>query len=88
MVLARIDGVIVTSVCHPSLEGCRTVICQPLDENGLDEGPPILAVDPQGAGQHQQVILSTDGSATRDYVGDPKSPLRNLIIAVVDRQTD
>ena len=87
MILARIDGVIVTSVCHPSLRGCRTVICQPLDEAGRDEGAPILAVDPHGAGEHQRVILSTDGSATRAYVGDPKSPLRNLIIAVVDQET-
>jgi microcompartment protein CcmK/EutM len=84
MILARVDGVIVTTVCHPSLEGCRTVICQPLDPEGREEGSPILAVDPQGAGESQRVILSTDGSATRAYVGDPKSPLRNLIVAIVD----
>ncbi len=87
MLLARVDGVIVTSVCHPSLRGCRTVICQPLDEQGRDEGPPVLAVDPHGAGEHQRVVVSTDGSATRAYVGDPKSPLRNLIVAVVDGET-
>ena len=72
MILARIDGVIVASVCHPSMHGCRTVICQPLDENGRDEGTPILAIDPLGAGEHQRVVLSTDGSKTREIVGDPK----------------
>ena len=60
------------------------IICQPLDEKGGDEGSPILALDPHGAGQHQRVILSTDGSATREYVGDPRSPLRNIIIGIVD----
>ena len=84
MILARIDGVIVTTVSHPSLRGCRTVICQPLDEQGRAEGNPVLALDPHGAGQHQRVLLSTDGAATRQQVGDPKSPLRNLIIAVLD----
>jgi len=84
MILARVDGIIVTTVCHPSMRGCRTVICQPLDEQGRDEGAPVLALDPQGAGEHQRVILSTDGSATRDLVGDPKSPLRNLIVGIVD----
>ncbi len=84
MTLARIDGVVVSTVSHASMHGCRTVICQPLDAQGRDEGAPLLALDSHGAGLHQHVILSTDGSATRQYVGDPKSPLRNLIIGVVD----
>ncbi len=84
MILARVDGVIVSSVCHPSMAGCRTVICQPIDEAGRPEGPPILALDPLSAGQHQHVLISTDGSKTREYVQDPRSPLRNLILALVD----
>lgn len=84
MQLARIDGVVVATVCHPSMGRYRTVICQPLNAAGAAEGTPILAVDPHGAGLHEQVILSTDGSATRDLVGDPHSPLRNMICAIVD----
>jgi microcompartment protein CcmK/EutM len=45
---------------------------------------PILAIDPHGAGVHQRVILSTDGSAAREFVKDQKSPLRNIIIAIAD----
>jgi microcompartment protein CcmK/EutM len=82
---ARVDGVMVSTVCHPSLRGCRTVICQPLDERGEPEGAPILALDPQGAGQHQRVLLSTDGAATRALAGDPRSPLRNHIVAILDQ---
>ncbi len=84
MILARIDGTIVATACHPSMEGRRTVICQPLDAAGNEEGTPILAIDPLGAGLHQKVLLSTDGSTTRELVGDPKTPLRNLIIGIVD----
>ena len=84
MLLARIDGTIVATACHPSMAGHRTVICQPLDAQGREEGTPVLAIDPLGAGLHQRVILSTDGSATRELVGDPKTPLRNLIIGIVD----
>ncbi len=84
MLFARIDGTIVASACHPSMAGHRTVICQPLDAEGRDEGTPVLAIDPLGAGLHQRVVLTTDGSATRKLVGDPKSPLRNLIIGIVD----
>jgi len=84
MILARVDGVITSTISHPSMHGCRSVICQPLDENGRAEGTPILALDPLSAGQHQQVLISTDGSHTRAYVGDDKSPLRNIILAIVD----
>ena len=84
MILARVDGVIVSTVSHPSRVGCRTIICQPLDENGRSEGAPILALDPLSAGHHQHVLISTDGSKTREHVGDPKSPLRNIILAIVD----
>lgn len=84
MILARVDGVMVSTVCHPSLRGCRTVICQPLNERGDAEGTPVLAIDAHGAGQHQWVLVSTDGAAARRLVGDPKSPLRNTVIAVLD----
>lgn len=86
MILARVDGAIVTTVCHPSMVGHRTIVCQPLDEQGREEGAPILAVDPLGAGHHQRVLISTDGSNTREHVKDPKSPLRNLILAIVDEK--
>ncbi len=88
MVLARIDGKVVTTACHPSLQGVRTVICQPLDEQGRAQGAPILAADFHGAGLHQHVIVSTDGSETRRQVGDEHSPLRNLVIALLDRGVD
>jgi len=81
---ARIDGNITSAACHPSMEGFRTVICQPLDAEGHEEGAPVLAIDCLGAGLHQRVILSTDGSSTRELVRDPKTPLRNLIVGIVD----
>ncbi len=86
MMLARVDGVIVSTICHPSMVGHRTIICQPLDGLGNDEGAPILAIDPHGAGHHQRVLISTDGSATRAHVKDPHSPLRNMIVGIVDEK--
>jgi microcompartment protein CcmK/EutM len=84
MISARIDGTVVASACHPSMRSTRTVICQPIDELGREEGEPILAIDPLGAGLHEHVLVSTDGSATREFVHDPKTPLRNLVIGLID----
>jgi len=84
MILARVDGTVISTVHYKSMDGTRTVICQPLDESDRDEGVPILAIDPHGAGLHQRVLVSTDGSATRNFVNDQKSPLRNMIVAILD----
>ena len=84
MLYARVDGSVVATIAHPSMRGRRTVICQPLDAEGNDDGVPVLAVDPLGAGLHQRVIVSSDGSSTRELVGDPHSPLRNFVVGLAD----
>ena len=84
MLNARVDGVVVSTVCHPSMRGRRMIICQPLDAEGRDDGPPVLAFDPQGSGMHERVLLSTDGAFTRQFIGDPHTPMRNIIIGEID----
>jgi ethanolamine utilization protein EutN len=84
MLLARVEGNVVATRKHPSYEGWRLVICQPIGTTGEAEGSPQIAIDAYGAGMHQQVIISSDGLASRKAVGDVKSPVRWMVTAVVD----
>ncbi|HEX3625819.1 MAG TPA: EutN/CcmL family microcompartment protein [Verrucomicrobiae bacterium] len=84
MLLARVEGSVVATRKHPSLQGWRLVICQPIGARGEAEGAPQVAIDSHGAGMHQQVILSSDGLAARQAVGDERSPVRWLVIGIVD----
>ena len=84
MLLARVEGNVVATRKHPSLEGCRLVICQPLGSGGEVEGTPQIAIDKHGAGLHQRVLISSDGLAARKAVGDDRSPARWMVVAVVD----
>ena len=86
MLLARVEGNVVATRKHPSFDGWRLVICQPINNAGEPEGAPQVAIDPHGAGMHQRVIISSDGSAARKAVRDPKSPVRWMIIGVVDEE--
>ncbi len=86
MLLARVEGNVVATRKHPSLEGWRLVICQPISLAGNPEGVPQVAIDPHGAGMHQRVVISSDGSAARVAVKDPKSPARWLIVGIVDEK--
>jgi microcompartment protein CcmK/EutM len=84
MLLARIEGNVVATRKHPSLEGWRLLICQPIGADGEPEGSPQVAIDSHGAGLHERVILSSDGAAARAAVGDPKSPARWMVVGIVD----
>jgi ethanolamine utilization protein EutN len=84
MLLARVEGNVVATRKHPSFEGWRLVICQPISGAGDAEGTPQIAIDSHGAGMHQRVIISSDGSAARKAVQDDKSPARWMVVGIVD----
>jgi microcompartment protein CcmK/EutM len=86
MLLARVEGNVTATRKHPSLNGWRLIICQPIDNSGEPQGAPQVAIDPHGAGLHQRVIISSDGLATRKTVGDKKSPARWMIVGIVDEK--
>jgi len=86
MLLARVEGNVVATRKHPSLQGWRLVICQPINGAGAPEGVPQIALDAHGAGMHQRVVISSDGLAARKVVGDDRSPARWMITAIVDEQ--
>lgn len=86
MLLARVEGNVVATRKHPSLDGWRLLICQPITGDGEATGTPIVAIDPYGAGMHQRVIVSSDGIAARNTVGDQKSPVRMMISGIVDEK--
>jgi ethanolamine utilization protein EutN len=86
MYLARVEGSVIATRKHPSFEGWRLVICQPIGGSGEPEGAPQIAIDSHGAGVHQRVIISSDGLAARNAVGNPRSPARWMVVGIVDEK--
>jgi ethanolamine utilization protein EutN len=86
MFLAIVEGNVVATRKHASLDGWRLIICQPISGEGQPEGVPQVAIDPHGAGMHQRVIISSDGLAARKAVADDRSPARWMIIGIVDEK--
>jgi len=84
MLLARVEGNLTATRKHPSFEGWRFIICQPINQVGEAEGVPQVAIDAHGAAMHQLVIISSDGMAARKAVGSEKSPVRWMITGIVD----
>ena len=84
MQLARIIGHATATVKHPSFDGWRLLAAQTLNPDRAQEGDVVCAVDKIGAGAGQLVVLNSDGQGARDYIGDPKSPVRWFVIGIVD----
>ncbi len=87
MQIARVEGHVTSTVKHPSFQGWRLLICQPVDGTGMASGCPVVAIDPYGAGLHEIVIVSTDGAAARRAVKDNRSPVRHMVVGIVDEPT-
>jgi ethanolamine utilization protein EutN len=85
MLLGRVLGHGVSTVKHPSLTGWRLMLVQPLTADAGPDGEPLLAIDRLGAGHDDLVILSNDGAGAREMVGAKDSPVRWMVLGIVDR---
>jgi microcompartment protein CcmK/EutM len=84
VLLCRVQGNVVATHKHKSLNGWKLAVCQPIGSDGAPEGSPTVAVDPLGACHGERVLISSDGLATRRLVGDATSPARWILVGIVD----
>ena len=88
MLNARVIGFGHSTVRHPSLRGVRLAMCEGLDSDGRGDGKIFLAADWNGAGVGQRVFVTTDGEAASRRIGDPSTPLRNVILGIIDGEEE
>ncbi len=88
MQVALIVGHSSATVKHASLAAQKLLLAQPLMADGCTpDGPPLLAVDRQGAGIGQRVMLTSDGRAIREMFGVENSPIRWAVLGIVDDES-
>lgn len=84
MLIGEVIGNAVSTVKHPSLQGWRLLLVQPLGVNDKPDGEPLLAVSDLGAGVGSKVIISSDGKSTRKLVGNGNSPARWMVLGICE----
>jgi ethanolamine utilization protein EutN len=84
MQLGRVTGKATATMKHATLDGWRLLLVQPLNATGSADGDPVLAIDELGAGENDQVLLTSDGPSVREMVKSKNSPIRWAVIGVVD----
>jgi len=84
MLIARVIGELVATQKHPSHEGRKVLVVQPLNLDGSDRGDAVIALDSVDAGVGDRVLLSTDGWASSSAVGRPQNPIDMAVIGFID----
>lgn len=85
MQAGKVVGSATSTVKHPSMEGWKLLVVQPLLSDGASpDGDAVLAVDALGAGVGETVIISSDGKGTRELLGNDNTPVRWSVIGIAD----
>lgn len=84
MLIARVIGEVVATQKHPSHEGQKVLVVQPLNLDGSNRGDAVVALDAVDAGVGDRVLLTTDGFAAMTSVGRPQSPIDMAVIGFID----
>jgi ethanolamine utilization protein EutN len=84
MLIARVVGELVATQKHPSHEGRKLLLVQPLNLDGSNRGDAVVAMDAVDAGVGDRVLLATEGYSAMTSVGRPQSPIDMSVIGFID----
>ncbi|MGA1997434.1 MAG: EutN/CcmL family microcompartment protein [Bryobacteraceae bacterium] len=84
MLIARVIGELVATQKHPSHEGRKLLLVQPLNLDGSDRGQAVVALDAVDAGVGDKVLVVTEGFSAMTAVGRPQSPIDMAVIGFID----
>ena len=83
MLLGRVIGNVVCTIKHPSLNGCKLLLVQPIDRRGRDKGRALVAVDSVGAGAGETVYWCRGREASFPFL-PAEVPTEAAIVGIVD----
>ena len=84
MLISRVIGEIVSTCKHPSHEGRKILLVQPLNLDGSNRGDALVALDGVGSGIGELVLLATEGYSAMTAVHRPNSPIDMAVIGIID----
>lgn len=84
MFLAQVLGTVVSPVQVPALEGETLLLVRPVTPDGRFTGKARVALDRSQAGEGDRVLVLDEGNGGRQILGDPKAPVKTIVVGVVD----
>ena len=85
MLIARVIGELVATYKHPSHEGSKILMVQPLNLDGTNRGVAVVALDAVDAGVGDKVLVTTEGFCASTSVGRLLQPIDLAVIGFIDQ---
>ena len=82
--IGRVVGELVATQKHPSHEGRKVLLVQPLNLDGSNRGDAVVALDAVDAGVGDKVLIATEGFSAMTAVDRPNSPIDMAVIGFID----
>lgn len=84
MILATVEGNLVSTVKIAPFTAKRLAVVQPVDLQGRPDGKQVLAVDNVNSGVGDLVLCINEGSSAQLIFNDKTLPLQMVIVGIVD----
>ncbi len=84
MFLAEVVGTVVAPVQIAVLDGRTLLLVRPIKPDGTATGKTRIAIDSVQAGVGDRVLVLDEGNGGRQILGDPKAPVKTLVVGIVD----
>ncbi|MCX7013462.1 MAG: EutN/CcmL family microcompartment protein [Candidatus Sumerlaeota bacterium] len=85
MIFAKVIGKVISTDKHPAFETRKLLYVQPLGLDQTPRGLPTVAIDYVDAGEGDIVLMGAAPGLAQQVFGIPDSPMRELIMGVIDR---
>jgi len=86
MILGKVVGNVVATVCEKGYQGKKVLIIQPISPSGTPNGKTFLAVDTVQAGPGDTVITLDEGSSAKIAIKEPGThTIKLVVVGIVDR---
>ncbi|OIP37719.1 MAG: hypothetical protein AUK47_13095 [Deltaproteobacteria bacterium CG2_30_63_29] len=87
MIICKVLGPVVSTVKHPTYDGEKLLIVQPVSEGLTKVGASFLAVDRVQSGPGDFVLVMQEGNGVRQLFNNPILPIRSIIVGHIDAVT-
>lgn len=85
MKLAKIIKQVISTIKHPSLEGKRLFLVEPVLPDGKPCGEAFVTIDAVQAKIGSLVLVNIEGGGSMEVLNTPNSPIQSVIVGIVDK---
>ncbi|MCJ8344210.1 EutN/CcmL family microcompartment protein [bacterium] len=87
MKLAKVLKKVISTIKHPSLDGLRLYLVQPIFPDGTNTGETFITIDSVNSSIGSTVIIDQEGGGSQEVLNLKGSPIQSVIVAIVDKIT-